>query len=276
MLILALLACAADPDLPTEGELSLLTYNVKGLPPEITGDDTGARMDAISPMLDAYDIVGLQEDFAEDFHARLLAEASHPTERWFSATVDEDRVYGSGLSLLARDPEEDYLEQHYTACHGVLDGASDCLASKGFHAVRLTLGAGTLDVYNTHHEAGGGEEDEAARASQVDEVIAAMDSFSAGRAVVLLGDTNLRPSDPPDAELLARYAAAGLRDACVELDCPEPDHIDRFLIRDGDEVALTLQSWSRETHFVDGAGTDLSDHPALAIALAWATSTAAD
>ena len=42
----------------------------------------------------------------------------------------------------------------------------------------------------------------------VDEVLAHMDSWSAGRAVVLMGDTNLRPSEPPDAALLAVYADA--------------------------------------------------------------------
>ena len=92
---------------------------------------------------------------------------------------------------------------------------------------------------------------------------------SAGRAIVFMGDLNLRWSDEEDVPALEAYADAGLRGACDEVGCVEPDHIDQFLLRDSDDLQLTVESWSREEHFVDEDGVDLSDHPAIAVTVGW-------
>lgn len=273
--MLAVAACGGPeptPELPSEGAFRMLTYNVHGLPDALSNTErpTAERMERISPLLEDYDVVGLQEDFDEVNHALLVGDTTHADERWFADRVDDSRAYGSGLTVLSRVAVVGYHEEHYTACYGVLDGASDCLASKGFQVVTLDLGGRELDVYNTHHEAGGGPEDDAARAEQVEQVIASMDAYSAGRAVLLLGDMNLGRGDPEDELLLDRYAAAGLRDACVETSCPEPDHIDQFLLRDGPELTVSALDWSREAHLVDEDGADLSDHPGISIGLSWA------
>jgi len=248
---------------PTEGSLRVLTYNVHGLPDALTGDDGEARMRAIAPLLEDFDLVGLQETFDEDKHALLTAEATHEVQTWFSEKVESSRAYGSGLAVLARAPLVEEFTEHYRMCHGLLDASSDCLASKGFQVVRLSVGGAELDLYNTHHEAGGGVEDEATRADQVSQVLDSLATRSAGRAVIFVGDTNLRPSDPPDAEQLARYAEVGLRDACVELDCTEPDHIDRIYVRDSDDLKLQVTDWANEPAFFDADGVPLSDHPAI-------------
>jgi endonuclease/exonuclease/phosphatase family metal-dependent hydrolase len=274
--LLLSLGCSGDDDTivaaPTSGTFTALTYNVHGLPDALTGDDGEARMRAISPLLNAFDIVGLQETFDEVKHGLLTAEADHEIQLWTNQTLDESRVYGDGLGMLARGyPLVDQTSVFYSACYGLLDGASDCLASKGFQVMRIQVGDAELDIYNTHQEAGSGEADDAARAVQVDEVLAHMDSWSAGRAVVLMGDTNLRPSEPPDAALLAVYADAGLRDACVEIGCAEDDHIDRFLFRDSDALQLFVEAWGNDPAFYDDAGVPLSDHPAITARFAWAT-----
>jgi endonuclease/exonuclease/phosphatase family metal-dependent hydrolase len=260
------------PAAPTSGTFTALTYNVQGLPDALTDSDrpTEERMVRISPLLDGYDVVLVQEDFDPAYHALLVSEATHPTAAWFDAIVAPDRVYGSGLASLARVGERvDVFQEHYTTCSGVLDGASDCLASKGFLVLRLSLGGAELDVYDTHHEAGGGPEDLAARSAQVDQVLASMETLSEGRAVLLGGDTNLRWSDPEDVPLLQRYADAGLRDACDEVGCPEPDHIDRFLLRDGPDLALNVSAWGVPPEFVDELGEDLSDHPPISATFRW-------
>lgn len=275
LLVLGLVACAPSPDpvpvVPGSGAITLLTYNVHGLPDSLTNTErpTAERMARIAPLLDDYDVIGLQEDFDADNHALLVSEATHPGRWWFSATVDEARAYGAGLAVLSRVPSSGYAEEHYLACNGVLDGSSDCLASKGFQVVTLDLGGRQLDVYHTHHEAGRGPDDVAARGEQVEQVLASMDGRSAGRAVLLLGDTNIRVSDPSDEPLLGRYLDAGLREGCDEVGCPEPGHIDRFLLRDGGGLSLTVEAWSREEQFVDEDGADLSDHPAIALTIGW-------
>ncbi len=234
LLALAMVACAAEtpPDSPTSGDLRVLTYNVQGLPDTLTESDRpGAdRMRAIAPGLEAYDVVALQEDFDAGNHA-LLTETTHPERAWFSARVSPERAYGAGLAILARPAQADYGELFYEACSGVLDGASDCLASKGLQRMTLTLGSQQLDIWNTHHEAGSGPDDIAAREAQVAQVVAAIDA-RADHAALFLGDMNLRPSRAADAAALAVYADAGLRHACYEVDCAEPDHIDQIYVRD--------------------------------------------
>ena len=256
---------------PAEGTLSFLAYNVHGLPPEITGDDTAGRMELIAPLLVDFDIVGLQEDFDDDNHELLVAEADHETLRRFADLYVDERVYGSGLSVLARATELDYLHEHFTDCSGVLDGASDCLASKGFQAVRLEVAPGAVvDIYNSHLEAGGGEGDELARAAHVDQLIAAMNGWSEGRSVVFLGDTNLHAEDEPDGSELDRWlSSTGLTDACTAVGCEEPNHIDRIFFRHGGGVSWTAESWANEPRFTGEDGVGYSDHPAISAQLAW-------
>lgn len=261
---------AAAPG-PSSGELRVLTYNVAGLPDGLSSaeGDLLDRMPAIAAMLGDYDIVGIQEDFDPTAHAALTEGTGHAEVTWFSDKLDDTRVYGAGLAQLVPVATDAVYEQHYSVCNGVTDGASDCLASKGFHATSSTLGGATLDIYNTHHEAGGGEDDLAARSAQVDELIAGIGDRSAGHAVLVLGDFNLHPDDLEDQEPLSRYDAAGLPRGCDLVGCAEPNHIDQIRVRSGDALQLEVLDWSRETRFVNAEGVDLSDHPAIAVTLAW-------
>jgi endonuclease/exonuclease/phosphatase family metal-dependent hydrolase len=264
-------ADSADEPVPTEGELRVLTYNVAGLPDGVSG--AGAplleRMPQIASHLDAYDLVGLQEDFDAAGHAALVGEADHGAVRWFDARVADDRVYGSGLSQLARPDVAAYEEEHYDGCNGVFDGASDCLASKGFQVLTLSLGGAEVDFYNTHHEAGGGDEDEAVRLAQVEQVIASAEGRSDGLAIVYTGDFNLHPGDDEDRAPLGAYDAAGLLRTCDLLGCAEPDHIDQVRLRDGDDIELEAVGWARVTDMVDAEREDLSDHPAIEVTIRW-------
>jgi len=255
---------------PTSGTFTALTYNVHGLPDFVTGDDTGSRMEQIAPMLDSFHIAGLQEDFDARWHALLDEAASHDARRWFGE-VPQGRFYGSGLFMLSVFPETHYAATRYDTCHGTSTGASDCLAAKGFQLLRVDLGGGAeVDVYNSHLEAGSGEDDVAARARHVEQLIESMTDASAGRAILFLGDTNLQAHNEADAPLLDRWIqTVGLTDACEEVDCPEPGRIDRILYRDGAGVDLEATSWAVEERFVDGEGQALSDHEAISASFRW-------
>ena len=263
---------AADTaaEVPTEGSFSVLTYNVHGLPAAITGDDTTGRMGEIAPRLETWDILGIQESFDTDNHNILTGEVSHATSLWFGEKLP-DRFYGSGLAVLARAALVDQQNTHYSACNGITDAASDCLASKGFQAVRLSMGTSTIDVYNTHLEAGGGTADNEARQTHVDEVLASINGWSAGHAIVFTGDFNLRPSDPEDLPLIEQLLdEGGLSDSCSAVACGEPDHIDQILFRSSDSLTLEVSAWANQaSDFIDDDGVDLSDHPAISATLAW-------
>ena len=262
-----LLACASSP---VSGSLEVLSYNVHGLPPEITGDDTTGRMEQIAPLLGAFDLLGVQEDWMEDNHAILAAAVDLPTYARYN-DAPEGKAYGAGLSSWASLDEVDRLEQTYAACNGYSDGAGDCFAGKGFVALRLAVGESAFDFYNSHLEAGSGDEDIAARAEHVDELIAAMNGWSEGRAVLFVGDTNLSGDDPVDAAEVARWEdATGVENACTIVGCPEPERIDRLMLRSAGDVTLTAKDWRVEAEFVDDEGVPFSDHDAIGVTMDYA------
>ena len=166
------------------------------------------------------------------------------------------------------------FETHYSTCFGRFDSASDCLASKGLQAIRIKIDDGVeLDIYNTRLEAGNGTDDAEARGVQVSELLQALTAFSGDRALMVLGDTNLHENKPVDAAELRRlYDEGGLKDTCIELDCPEPNRIDRIYFRSGSAVEIQAIEWRVAPEFVDGEGMDLSDHDAIAARFRWAKS----
>jgi len=254
---------------PLGGELEVVSYNVHGLPSVVTGDDTLQRLRAIGPKLQPFAIVGLQEDFVEGGHA-LLAANRFPTRASFYDALT-GRVYGSGLACFARARKLSVYREHFRAFSGVLAGASDGLASKGFLLVRLELSPGVeLDVYTSHMDAGGGKDDAVARADQVRQLIAAMQGRSKGRAVLFLGDTNLKASRKRDGAVLTRWLeATGLRCACLvsrEACC---GRIDRVLVRSGAGLELGVRAWGVAPGFEDAKGRALSDHAPIRATLRW-------
>ncbi len=123
-----------------------------------------------------------------------------------------------------------------------------------------------IDVYNVHLDAGPGRLDQQAREAQVDQLIEAIAQRSAGRPILLAGDTNVRAQ----RDLLARFEqVTGLVDACDTLHCPDPRRIDRVFYRSSPTLTLSARKWSIDRRFVDANGQPLSDHLAVAVELAW-------
>jgi hypothetical protein len=228
-------AAQAD-DLPAEddapaGELTVLTYNVAGLPQEISEVNPEEHIPLISPLLNAYDVVLTQEDFDwwvplldsldfANYHDRLRAEATHehrsqphpgPEAVGIDTATRPDLSVGDGLGYLSRLPFTGETRVPWQGCFGGLDtsdgGAGDCLSMKGFGMVTVTLagdapldaggaeGDITVDVYNLHAEAGSTDQDQRLRAEQFDQLAAFIEEHSAGQAVILGGDTNLDSDD---------------------------------------------------------------------------------
>lgn len=273
-MILALVMACMAPESMNEGELEVLTYNVHGLPSVVTGDDTMGRLTQIAPLLDSYDYVGIQEDFTEEGAVLLDEGTALPYRTRFDERVENERVYGSGLTSYSQTPFVSAAGVHFQDCHGLVEGASDCFASKGFQVLEVRLGEDQLlQVVNTHIEAGGGPEDEAARAGNVEDLIRGMSELSSDHPLLFLGDTNLHPEQSVDAALSKRFEdELGLQDVCTVLDCAEPNRIDRIYYRAGHLVEFEVLEWRVATEFVDAEGQDLSDHDAIAARFQWAKS----
>lgn len=284
------------------GEFSVLSYNVAGLPQEISTENPQVNIPLISPLLNEYDVVLTQEDFdwwqglagTLDFihyHERLRADATHEykTEQHPGPEAvgldpaSRPLLVGDGQGVMSRLPFTGNTRVPWTECFGGFDtndgGAADCLAMKGFAMVTMTLADGSeVDVYTLHAEAGGTAEDQRLQVQDFDQLATFIEQNSAGRAVIVGGDTNLHTdSDHPDASggadtevWNAFLERTELTDACAATDCAETSSIDKIAYRSGEGVRLTATSHDMpRERFRDAAGDDLSDHPPLVVEFSW-------
>jgi hypothetical protein len=268
--LVAATSCAPTEGLlpPTEGVLDVLTYNVAGLPQGVSGSDPERNIPLIGPLLNEHDLVLVQEDF--EYPAELRADVTLPYQSW---PKESDNPVGDGLNRFSRHFFAPQLHrEQWRSCNGLFDSASDCLSEKGLSMAPLVLGPGVgIDVYNLHMDAGGDENDFAARSDNVDQLLEAMEARSGENPILIAGDTNLGFGRDVDNEGLldSLLERGGLRDACFELDCDEPGRIDRVFVRDGAGMALSFDSWSVDERYVDGEGEPLSDHLAVRVGLSW-------
>lgn len=266
----------ASTDLGTDagvgGEVLVLTYNVAGLPFGLSKSDPDKNTPLISPLLNPFDLVLMQEDFS--YTAQLSSQATHP----YKSTPGQPQgtVLNDGLTLFSRLPFSGLTRHKWVQCFGFLDHGSDCLAAKGFSVATLELAAGvTLHVYNLHMDAGQDTGDYNARAAEVDQLLKSLSGYSSGEAVIVAGDTNLKvPASVDNQGLLNKLLGQGaLTDACDALSCGD-QRIDRVMYRSSAALTLQALSWQVDPSFVDAAGQDLSDHKAVAVRLRWTAAAA--
>ncbi len=275
-------ACHAD-------SWTLLSYNVKGLPPLVMDGDGPARMRAISERMRRYDIVVLQEVFAYD---DLLRTAGRSVQ-WLNGPGPRFRVSqlpaliplylpcllssycempsSAGLALALHSPAivaELLTAQAYSTCHGVLRASNDCLATKGWLGVELSFPEGKVHLYTTHLDAGQSPRDRLARQAQLGELTRAILRYSRGQALLVTGDFNLHRSSGDDMGMLTDFlGATGLENTRVfesprcEFGCLGLDYI---MQRSGSSLAILVDA-ATAGEFVDADGEALSDHPPLTI-----------
>jgi hypothetical protein len=281
------------PAAPTSGQFRSLSYNVAGLPEVLSGSEPAINTPLISPMLNAYDLVLVQEDWANPdppiegtsvFHEILVAQVDHPyrsTPQPVPLGADPARpsaLLSDGLNRLSRFPFGPLERVMWPDCFGGGDtsdgGDGDCLATKGFSVATTELAPGvSVDVYNLHGEAGDTALDRQYRAEGFAVLGEYIADRSAGNAVIVGGDFNLHSDDDADQQILADLlTATGLTDTrSVVDDDPGSDQIDKFLFRSGG--GLTLQPLTHEfeaaTFVRPSDGAPLSDHDPLSVDFAW-------
>jgi endonuclease/exonuclease/phosphatase family metal-dependent hydrolase len=240
---------------PFDGSISVMTYNVKGLPWPVASGRTAAmtnislRLRTLRERRQAPDIIVLQEAFSPDSQdlgksAGYLYAAEGPTaeaidsarpapphgiflahSRWWKGE-SEGKLVGSGLRILSDYP---IVAIHRMAFPAYACAGYDCLANKGALLVTLDVpgAASPIDVVTTHLNS--------RRAARVDEdrslyayrlQLAALDRFIArwhdtARPLIVSGDFNVGTADPRRAaSLAARQHWCGscrIRDALRQL-----------------------------------------------------------
>ena len=240
--------------------LQILTYNVAGLPQGLSSSQPQVNTPLISPKLNPFQLALVQEDFW--YHAQLVSAATHPFKSTPMPNASPTDL-GDGLNVLSRVAFTDLARTKWTKCNGTFDQKSDCLTSKGFVRFVIDLGGGkTVDVYDAHFDAGRSTGDATARDAQVTQIADAIAAQSAGKALIVAGDTNMNADD--EATFQKLLTTTGLTDACRALSCAEPARYDRVMFRSSASVKLSAKSWHVES-FVDAAGNPLSDHDPVSV-----------
>lgn len=207
-LLFGLAGAAEAQDNDGKQTFTVCAYNVDGLPNSIAGieinpdgkGEEGAA--AIGSYLSEkqFDVIALSEDF--NFHSSLMAplaaDYTAGTYRGglnvsgFNANI---RFNTDGLEFLTRTPIV-FGSESWTAWknnYGKFDNGSDELITKGFRSYTVSVGDGILvDFYIMHMDAGSTDADNAARATQWEQLRDAILARNSGHPVIVMGDTNSR------------------------------------------------------------------------------------
>ena len=285
---------AVPGDVATSGELAALTYNVAGLPEGLSSSNPAANTQHISPLLNDYDLVLVQEDWLTPepnpynlrvYHDVLAASARHPHQSIPAPCplgmnpARTSALVSDGLNEFSNFEFRDMTRTAWEGCFGALGasdgGASDCGAMKGFSVAVHVLAPGVeVDVYDLHGEAGSTPTDQQLQENGYRQLATFINGFSTGHAIIMGGDTNLHTqATNPDAAIWQQFlAATGLADVCQSVECgDDQNRIDKFAYRSNDTVTITPLShrFEREKFVRPGDGARLSDHDALAVRFRW-------
>ncbi len=257
-------------------QLSVLSYNVLGLPKIIAKRERKKWMPVIARKSCRFNVALFQEDFS--YHGLLRRYSPcHPHVRRgpggktndggellgfrFSNLVRlvEGKLFGSGLSVFSHHKISRNRSIRYGVCEGYLDQQQDCFADKGAMLITVVLAPKlTIDLYNTHLDAGRSAPNNAVRRQQLAKLASFVEANSRNRPVIIAGDFNLNWRLPKMKQLLVVFMRRlGLRRVDRAQNRKNP--IDHIFFRPGRTVALSVHNAGVAKGFTVG-GQSLSDH----------------
>lgn len=277
----------------TSGDLSILSMNVAGLPEALQNNDEPGDKTTNSELIGTYfaeydfDVIHVQEDF--NYHSYIYGNDDHP----YRTATSGGAAIGSGLNTLANFPWVDFTRVTWDTCSNI--DSADCLTPKGFTFMRVQVAASGdnstasyADFYNLHADAGTTDADEAARDSNINQVLSYAEAWSAGNAVVIFGDTNSRYSRTADTAVRS-LLGAGFADAWVQVErggvvptaetlCVNPqaadnstcETVDKVFYRSSPLLALEATSFMYVgTWFLQTDGNVTTDHNPVNVNFTW-------
>ena len=171
-------------------QLSVISANVSGLPSIFSkyDRDVSYSQKTLGKMLNdsGYDIVCVQEDF--QYHSVLASEmTSYPYQTHETGGVP----IGDGLNIFSVYPIYNVKRVAWNKYYGIFSDGSDALCPKGFICCTVDVDGALIDLYNVHMDAYSAEGDQYARKAQLEQLTEYISENSEGRAVLIVGDTNL-------------------------------------------------------------------------------------
>ena len=267
----SILAAGCKKEKVTYRQISVLNYNIAGLPQIFSSSNPELYTSHIGSLMGPYSVVHFQEDFC--YHDSLILHDNHPYRTDNTGCVPD----GDGLSALSSFPISNVNRFAWDDCTG-----ADCLTPKGFYFSQIELLTGQkIDFYNVHCNAGGSDDSKAARRRNIAQVCNHITQRSEHNPIIMMGDFNSRYTR--DGDTIRAFLNLGLNDLWIDMvrngDVPDIDpeslkecddrtsadceRVDKIFYRSTDDILIT------PTHFqVDDArfyyqGNDtlpLSDH----------------
>lgn len=269
-------APVAEVQAEEDNTFDVLSLNVAGLPAILSSGDPANNTVKISPLLNNYDIVSVQEDFS--YHKELVSLVTDlPYQTEHSGNVP----LGDGMNILSKFPIYNDKRVEWEDRYGLIENGADQLTPKGILYTAIEIEPGYfIDVYDIHTDADCDEDSLAARRSNMNQLAAMIQEYSTGRAVIVIGDTNSRFTRAEDNFETAVLETCGLTDCWVEKKCggvapadgdalfdwgnvnsAGHEVVDKIWYRSGKNVELTCESYDLlDTEFTDENGAQLSDH----------------
>jgi len=259
-----------------ENTFTVLSLNVAGLPAIISSGDPAVNTVKISPLLNNFDIISVQEDFS--YHDELISELSGD---YYQTEHSGNVPFGDGMNIFSRFGIYNDKRVKWEDSYGLIENGADQLTPKGILYTAIEIAPGYfIDVYDIHTDADCDEDSLAARRSNMTQLGEMILEYSQGRAVIVIGDTNSRYTREGDNFETAVLEPCGLVDPWIEfkrngdvpadgdalsdwgnLNSGNHEVVDKIWYRSGASVELEALSYDLlDTMFTDENGEQLSDH----------------
>ena len=256
-----------------EGTFNILSYNVGGLPEIISSSKPSKYTKLISPKLNDYDIVNCQEDFG--YNDDLTSKIEHQYRNDFSGNVP----FGNGLMTFSKFPLYNFKRLKWKDTHGIIVDGADQMIPKGFTYNSVEIKPGFfIDIYNIHTDADIDEKSMYCRRSNMAQLSEFIQKASAGKAVIVFGDTNSRYTREGDDFDILLLNPCNLSDAWIqnimkgEIPPKGPSRmvddlgelgevVDKIWFRNGKNIEINALTFKLHlTGWTDKEGNQLSDH----------------
>ena len=264
-----------------QGCISVLTYNVAGLPQGISAAKLPRRLSIaeIGDKINAFDVVNVQEDF--NYNPALYALNKHPFR-----TESKGKIpIGDGLNTLSKLPILGYHRIPWMHCSG-----ADCWTVKGFSVAQLQITSDVIvDVYNVHANSSNKARASKARRENLRQLARYIVEHSAGKPLLVMGDFNAHYAFKKD-NLHEFLSQTGLTDGwvacCRDGQFPavvpnfvasdmlslhnDVESLDKIFFRSSSQLQFTPAAYQVERAlFTDSRGNHLSDHLAVSMQVNW-------
>ncbi|SEG02642.1 Metal-dependent hydrolase, endonuclease/exonuclease/phosphatase family [Sphingobacterium lactis] len=264
-----------------QGKISILTYNIAGLPQGISAAKMPRKVSIaeIGEKVHRFDIVNVQEDF--NYNTSFYSKNEHP----YRTDTKGKIPVGDGLNTLSKFPIISYKRIPWRHCSG-----PDCWTVKGFTYSQIQLANKVVvDVYNVHANSSDNGRAARARRENIRQLANYILEHSENRPLIVMGDFNAHYAFKKD-NLHEFLVTTGLTDGWVQYYrkgvFPEvipkflaqhmlslnndTESLDKIFFRNGDKLKFNPIDYQVELdYFRNADGYALSDHLAVSMQFEW-------